>query len=396
MSWERTLPQLRKFVEEGGTLITIGDASAFAERLSLPVTNALTSTTGSATRSLGADEFYIPVLCCASASTTPAPIAFGFEREADVFFDTSPAFRVDAGAASSVRRVAWFASATPLRSGWAWGQEYLEGTAAIVDAPLGRGHVLIFGPEVTYRAQSTALSSFCSTASTTRARRPRSCDRPPMSWEKLAAHIRRATRLTVLTGAGISAGSGRADVPWRGRAVAPVSPGGSGDAVGVPPRSGARVGMVCVASRARRTVPAQSGHDVLARWSHERGCTVVTQNVDDLHHKAGTAGVIRLHGSLWELRCAGLPAAGRARDRGGVCADGLARRRVPFAEMPPRCPRCNGLARPAIVWFGEALRDSDLRAATAATRCDLFIAIGTSAIVHPAAGLLYEAKRPEQ
>jgi len=160
MSWERTLPQLRKFVEEGGTLITIGDASAFAERLSLPVTNALTSTTASATRSLGADEFYIPGSVLRVSVDNTAPIAFGFEREADVFFDTSPAFRVDAGAASSVRRVAWFASATPLRSGWAWGQKYLEGTAAIVDAPLGRGHVLIFGPEVTYRAQSHGTFKF--------------------------------------------------------------------------------------------------------------------------------------------------------------------------------------------------------------------------------------------
>ena len=160
MSWERTLPQLRKFVEEGGTLITIGDATSIAERLSLSVTNALTSLTGSATRPLANDEFYIPGSVLRVSVDNTTPVAFGFAREVDVFFDTSPVFRVDAGAASTVRRVAWFGSAAPLRSGWAWGQKYLEGTSAIVDAPLGKGHVLFFGPEVTYRAQSHGTFKF--------------------------------------------------------------------------------------------------------------------------------------------------------------------------------------------------------------------------------------------
>jgi hypothetical protein len=160
LSLERTLPQLRKFVEDGGTLITIGDATALAERLSLPVTNALTSSGGTAPRALGADEFYIPGSVLRVSIDNTTPLGFGFEREADVFFDASPAFRVDAGASSSVRRVAWFATAAPLRSGWAWGQRFLEGTAAIVDAPLGKGHVLLFGPEVIYRAQSHGTFKF--------------------------------------------------------------------------------------------------------------------------------------------------------------------------------------------------------------------------------------------
>jgi hypothetical protein len=160
MSWERTLPQLRKFVEDGGTLITIGDATAMAERLSLGVTNALTSTTGPAPRALGPDEFYIPGSVLRVSVDNTTPIGFGFEREADVFFDASPAFRIDAGAGASVRRVAWFATATPLRSGWAWGQRMLEGTTAIVDASLGRGRVLMFGPEIAYRAQSHGTFKF--------------------------------------------------------------------------------------------------------------------------------------------------------------------------------------------------------------------------------------------
>ena len=61
---------------------------------------------------------------------------------------------------ADVRRVAWFASASPLRSGWAWGQRYLEGGVAVVDAQLGRGRVLLFGPEITFRAQSHGTFKF--------------------------------------------------------------------------------------------------------------------------------------------------------------------------------------------------------------------------------------------
>jgi NAD-dependent deacetylase len=61
-------------------------------------------------------------------------------------------------------------------------------------------------------------------------------------------------------------------------------------------------------------------------------------------------------------------------------------------EVPPRCPHCGGLARPNIIWFGESLRESDITAALQATACDVFLTVGTSAIVYPAAGLVHEAK----
>src|SRR5690606_13929264 len=96
-------------------------------------------------------------------------------------------------------------------------------------------------------------------------------------------------------------------------------------------------------------------HDVIARWSRGRQASgdaprglevaVVTQNVDDLHVRAGTHGLIRLHGSIWDLSCAGRCAAGAA-----PWPD----TRVPLPEMPPRCPHCGGIARPGVVWFGEA------------------------------------------
>jgi NAD-dependent deacetylase len=214
-----------------------------------------------------------------------------------------------------------------------------------------------------------------------------------MQIEELAGHIRRAARLTVLTGAGISAASG-----------VPTFRGAEGLWRHYRPEDLATLAafrrdpmLVWDWYAWRRELVGRCApnpaHEVLARWSRERQCTVVTQNVDDLHHRAGTERVIRLHGSLWQLRCAGLSAPGQPQSNGAACREEWRDERVPFPEMPPRCPHCGRLARPAIVWFGEALRERDLRAAAAAARCDLFIAIGTSAIVHPAAGLLHEAKR---
>jgi len=200
----------------------------------------------------------------------------------------------------------------------------------------------------------------------------------------LAARIAKAERLTILTGAGVSAASG---VPtfrgqeglWRQYRPEDLAT----------PQAFARDPLLVwewYACRRERLAACRpnAAHDVIAAWSQRSGCRVITQNVDDLHIRAGTRSLIRIHGSIWELSC------------WQSCAQGATPWRdetIRFESLPPRCPYCGGMARPAVVWFGESLRGENLRAALDATSCDLFLTVGTSAVVYPAAGLVHEAKR---
>ena len=199
---------------------------------------------------------------------------------------------------------------------------------------------------------------------------------------ELADRVRRARRVTVMTGAGVSAASGiptfRGDGGlWRRfRAEELATPEAF--------RSDPALVWEWYDWRRQKIAACEPNpaHHVLARWTNRSdGCTVITQNVDDLHLRAGTARLIRLHGSIWELSCWSRCGAVPWRDQ-----------RAPLPVLPAVCPRCGGLARPAVVWFGEALSAVDVDQARRACACDVFIAAGTSAIVYPAAGLLDEAR----
>jgi NAD-dependent deacetylase len=203
--------------------------------------------------------------------------------------------------------------------------------------------------------------------------------------DAVVSRIRAATRITVLTGAGVSAASGvptfrGADGLWRHyRATDLATP----TAFARDPR----LVWEWYAWR-RETIAAcrpNRAHEVLATWTMRNPhCQLITQNVDDLHVRAGSERLIRLHGSIWELQCA---------EECGTEPRRWRDERVPLPDALPRCPHCSGLARPAVVWFGESLDEADVRAADAATACEIFLTVGTSAIVHPAAALAYQAKR---
>ncbi len=204
--------------------------------------------------------------------------------------------------------------------------------------------------------------------------------------ERVVERFRAARRITALTGAGVSAASGvptfrGEDGLWRKvRAETLATPEAfENDPKLVWEWYDWRRQMI-------RDAKPNAAHDVLARWTRERpGFTLITQNVDGLHERAGAERLVRLHGSIWLVRCARPCPAGRR--------DWL-EETAPFPTLPPRCPHCGGL-RPA--WRRLVRREPGSRRRPHARRppptCDVFLTIGTSSVVYPAAGLVHDAKR---
>jgi NAD-dependent deacetylase len=137
-----------------------------------------------------------------------------------------------------------------------------------------------------------------------------------------------------------------------------------------------------------RSAQPNAGHLALGAFArrHPGVLTVITQNVDDLHQRAGNVDAIRLHGDI--LRDRWLDACPRAA-RGGACDPATA-----AGGEPPRCRECGNLVRPAVVWFGEMLAWHAIEAAEQAVdRCAVALVVGTSGAVWPAAGLAARARR---
>ena len=122
------------------------------------------------------------------------------------------------------------------------------------------------------------------------------------------------------------------------------------------------------------------GHHALAELERRTPeFTLITQNIDGLHDRGGSRNIVKLHGDIWMLRCT-------------VCGREREDFRTPLPDLPPYC-ECGGLLRPAVVWFGEFLPPGVWsKAEFAASRADVFLTIGTSAVVYPAAGLIDVAK----
>ena len=152
---DKTMPRVKQFVEAGGTVLTIGSSTSMAEILGLPVKNALTEMgPDGKERSLPQNKFYIPGSILKATINNTNPLAYGMGKTAEVLFDNSPTFKLAPDAqAKKTSAVAWYAGPEVLDSGWAWGQQYLNGGTAIAEASVGEGKVVLLGPEVAFRAQ---------------------------------------------------------------------------------------------------------------------------------------------------------------------------------------------------------------------------------------------------
>jgi hypothetical protein len=152
ISAARTVPKLKEFMEAGGTVIAVGTATNLAVALKLPVESALVDADGKA---LPRAKYYIPGSVLQAQVDSSLPVAAGMPEHADFMFDNSPVFRFKPEAeAAGLKKVVWFDTDAPLRSGWAWGQSVLKDGIAAFTAPVGAGMFYAFGPEITFRAQS--------------------------------------------------------------------------------------------------------------------------------------------------------------------------------------------------------------------------------------------------
>jgi hypothetical protein len=147
----QTLAAIKQFVQDGGTLIAIGTSAMGAvQQFELPVANHLLENGNPLPR----EKFYVPGSVLRLSVDDTNPLAHGLGKELDVFFDNDPVFSLSADAAAKgVRRVAWFADGAPLRSGWAWGQQYFDKGVQIIETNVGKGRLFLMAPEVLFRSQ---------------------------------------------------------------------------------------------------------------------------------------------------------------------------------------------------------------------------------------------------
>jgi hypothetical protein len=146
-----TIPKLLEFLNAGGTILAIGSATDLGIQLQLPIANALVDSSG---RALPRTRFYVPGSILSMRVDTTASLAQGVRPITDFYYDNAEAFRLlPAAEARGVKRVVWIDNPAPLRSGWAWGQRYLNGVTEVLQAPVGRGMLVLYGADPYFRSQ---------------------------------------------------------------------------------------------------------------------------------------------------------------------------------------------------------------------------------------------------
>lgn len=153
---EKSIPELEKFLKEGGNIVTIGSSTNLAYHLKLPVYNALQEIDNGELKSLSKEKYYTPGSILNVAVDNQNPATWGLNKQVDVYFDQSPVFNIQpqASMSNTIKPLAWFNTDKPLRSGWSLGQSYLKNGITAFVAEVGKGKLFAFGPEITFRAQA--------------------------------------------------------------------------------------------------------------------------------------------------------------------------------------------------------------------------------------------------
>ncbi|MGB4843324.1 MAG: M14 metallopeptidase family protein [Ferruginibacter sp.] len=159
---EKSIPQLQKFAEEGGHIITIGSSTQLAYHFKLPVANAMIDIENGEEKSLSRDKYYTPGSVLSVTVDNNQIAASGFKKQTDIYFDNSPVFKLNPDAVTSgvIKPLAWFGNDNPLRSGWSWGWAYLKNGITAFEASVKKGKLYAFGPEITFRAQAQGTFRF--------------------------------------------------------------------------------------------------------------------------------------------------------------------------------------------------------------------------------------------
>ena len=151
---DKSIPQLKAFLEQGGRIVATGSSTALAYHLKLPVKSALVEVVGGKEIPLTGEKYYVPGSVLQVKVNPAVDAAWGMNASTDVFFNNSPVFHLKPAAGiQGIEPIAWFDSTAPLRSGWAWGQNYLADGVTAFKAPVGKGMLFAYGPQITYRAQ---------------------------------------------------------------------------------------------------------------------------------------------------------------------------------------------------------------------------------------------------
>ena len=149
LSRETSVPALREFIENGGAVVAIGSSTALGPDLGLPLANFMVNDDG---RPLSRDDYFTPGSIHDIRVEQVSPVTHGLGDRVNVLHSHSPVYQIGEDA-PNVRRLAWYDTAEPLVSGWAWGQQHLQGGTSMIEADIGAGKLFLFGPKITFRSQ---------------------------------------------------------------------------------------------------------------------------------------------------------------------------------------------------------------------------------------------------